>query len=214
MTVEAGDNIAAEIAAGCAVRGLTFTFATDDVTINGPVIGRKPTVGTLTSSPTALPQILASARDIDIYLGTTLGALGVTLFGSGNKLTDAIQGGFGIGDKLVPRWVHNTDYESYKDLVETRSDLTANYWTEHNAQSRAIYAALGDDSTQYLGIRITGPVIEGTIHYMFEIVAPVKVNAAEEGDQDGTWAYNYTFSPEPSDGTDFWIRVVNTITAL
>lgn len=212
LTVEAGDSIAAEIIAGVAAQGLTFDFAADDVTVNGPVIGRKPTVGTLTGSPTALPQILASSRDIDVYLHSALGALGVTLFA--NKLTDAISGSFGIGEKLVPRWVHNTDYESYKDLVETRSELTANYLTEHNAQSRAIYEDLGDNSTQYLGIRITGPIIEGAIPYLFEIVAPVKVSAAAEEDADGVWAYNYTFSPEPSDGTDFWIRVVNTMTAL
>lgn len=212
LTVEAGDNTAAEIIAGVAVQGLTFTFAEDDITINGPAIGRKPTVGTLTGSPAALPQILASARDIDVYLHTALGALGVTLFA--NKLTHAKSGSFGIGEKLVPNWVHNTSFESYVDLVETRSELTADYLTEHNAQSRAIYAGLGDNSTQYLGIRITGSIIEGAIPYIFEIVSPVKVAAAAEEDADGVWGYRYTFSPEPSDGTDFWIRVVNTMTAL
>lgn len=212
LTVEAGDSTAAEIIAGVAVQGLTFDFAADDVTINGPVIGRKPEVGTLTAAPTALPQILASARGIDVYLHSALGSLGATLFA--NKLTDAKSGSFSIGEKLVPNWVHNTSYESYKDLVETRSELTANYLTEHNAQSRAIYADLGDNSLQYLGIRITGPIIEGAIPYLFEIVAPVKVSAAAEEDADGVWAYNYTFSPEPTSGSDFWIRVVNTITAL
>lgn len=214
LTVEGGDSIAADISTNVAVQGLTFDFAADDVTISGPVIGRKPTVGTMTGSPTPLAQIIASARNIDVYLHTVLGALGVTLFQSGNKLTDAISGSFGIGEKLVPRWVHNTDFASFKDLVETRADLTANYLTEHNAQSRAMYAALGDNALQYLGIRITGPIIEAAIPYIFEIVAPVKVTAAEEEDADGVWAYNYTFAPEPTSGTDFWIRVVNTITAL
>ncbi len=214
LTVEAGDSIAAEISTNVAVTGLTFNFETDDVKINGNVIGRKPTVGTMTGSPTTLEQIIASARDIDVYMGPTLGALGVTLFQAGNKLTDAISGSFGIGDKLVPRWVHNTDFESFRDFVETRADLTLNYMTEHNAQSRTLYSTLGDNALVYLGIRITGPIIEGAIPYIFEIVSPAKVSGAEQSDADGVYAYNYTFMPEPTSGTDFWVRVVNKITAL
>jgi hypothetical protein len=92
LTVEQGDSIAAQIASFVAVTGLTFTFATDDVTISGPLIGQAPATGTMTGSPTSLAQIIASARGIDVYIGSTLGALGATLFGSGNKLTDAISG--------------------------------------------------------------------------------------------------------------------------
>jgi hypothetical protein len=216
LTVEKGDSLAATIIAHVAARGLTFNFDTDDVNVNGPLIGYAPATGSMTASPTAVPQTVASARDIDVYINDVLGANGATLFQSGNKLTDAISGNFSIGEKLVPRWVHNTDHASFKDLVETPSDLSMEYMSEHNAQSRAIFDDIADNPLQYVGVRITGPVIEGSIYYVFEVVAACHITAAGEEDADGVYAYNYTFVPQHDNTltSAFWIRVVNTRTAL
>jgi hypothetical protein len=216
LTIEEGDSVAAQKAAYVAATGLTFTFATDDVTINGPLIGQAPVTTTMTGSPTSVAQIVASARDIDVYIGSTLGALGVTLFGSGNKLTDAISGSFGIGEKFKPQWVHNTTYDSFKSLVETPSELTMSYMSEFNAQARGIFDLIATNPLQYVGIRITGPIIEGSIPYIFEIAAACRITGSTEEDADGVWAYNFEFSPEIDNTltSAFWIRVVNTMTAL
>jgi len=216
LTVEQGDSLAAQIATNVAATDLSFELAKDDIMVKGNVIGRAPITGTLTGSPTALPQQIGSARQIDVYIGNTLGALGVTLFGSGNKVTDAYSEAFGIGKKLNPRWVHNTDYTSFRDLVELPSKLTASVSTEHNAQSRSLFDEIPNNPLKYVGYRVTGPIIEGSIRYMFEIVMAAKITAAEEGDDDGVWGYKYNFNPQydATLGSAFWIRVVNTRTAL
>ncbi|MGE0294936.1 MAG: hypothetical protein AB7P97_21530, partial [Hyphomonadaceae bacterium] len=210
LTVEQGDSIAAQIAAYVACRGLNFEFAEDDVTVNGPIIGRAPTTGSMTGSPTSIAQIVASARDIDVYIHTALGSAGADLFQSGNKLTDAISGNFSIGEKLNPRWVHNTDFDSYKDLVETAAELTMSYRSEFNAQARAIFDLIASNPLRYVGIRITGPIIEGAIPYVFEIAAACNITGAEEEDADGVYAYKFDFTPryDATLTSAFWIRVV------
>jgi hypothetical protein len=51
---------------------------------------------------------------------------------------------------------------------------------------------------------------------MFELVAACKITAVPEQDDDGVYAYDFQFSPEIDNtlGSAFWIRVVNTRTAL
>jgi len=216
LTVEQGDSLAAQVATNVAAVSLGFEFASDDIMVKGDVIGRKLATGTLTGSPTDLPQQIGSARKIDVYMSDTLGALGVTLFGSGNKITDAYKESFNIGKKLSPRWVHNTDYDSFKDFVELPVELGLNFATEHNAQSRSLFDEVVNSPKKYIGIRVQGPIIEGSIRYMFEIAAATKVSGLSDEDQDGTFGYNYETSPEHDAtlGSAFWIRVVNTRTAL
>jgi hypothetical protein len=163
--------------------------------------------------------ILGTDLVITAPLSTTNTGLPVTnttVFASGNKVTDAISETFGIGKKLSPRWVHNTDYDSFKDLVELPTELTMSVMSEFNAQWRTQFDSIATNPVQYVGIRITGPVIEGSINYLFEIVAAAKITGASEEDADGVYAYNFDFAPEYNDalGTAFMVRVINTVTSL
>jgi hypothetical protein len=217
LTVEKGDSVAALQITNVMATDLNFNLANNDLTIGGTAIGRESVSGTLTGSPATIGSalVIASAREVDVFISDALGALNATLYAS--KLTDAIHESFGIGKKQSPRFVHNTTYPSFKDVIELAPDLSATFATEHNAQSRALYDTITNNPTKFLGFRATGPIIEGAIPYLFEIVFACKITGAEEADEDGVYAYNYTAVPiyDSSLGTaGFTIRVVNTVTAL
>lgn len=217
LTVERGDSVAAQQITNVAATDLSFNFAKNELTIGGNAVGRSATDTTLTGSPTPLAtnQVIGGVDGVDVFIADALGALNATLYAS--KLTDAIHETFGIAKKQGPRFVHNTTYPSFKDLVEMAPDLTASFATEHNAQSRALYAAIQSNPTKFLGKRVTGPIIEGAIPYLFEIIYACSITGAEEADEDGVYAYNYTAVPRYDStlgGASFQIRVVNTLTAL
>lgn len=216
LTVEKGDSTAATVSSNVAVTDLKFEFAADDVTLSGNAIGRSPATGTLTGSPTDVPNTIISAREMDVYIGDTLGAEGATLIQPGNKVTDAYREMFEVGKKFNPRWVHNTSFSSFKDLVEIAPELNADFSTEHNAQSRTLYGEINNNPLKYLAFVATGPIIEGAIPYSLQVVMAAKIVGAEEEDADGVYGYKYTVAPQydATLGSAFWIAVVNTRTAL
>lgn len=214
FTIEDGDEDAAEIIPNVAARSLDLNFGEDDVQVSGNVIGRFPTAGTLTANPTELPQLAAGANQIDVYM-TGAGDL-ANLFTSGNKVTDAITEQFTMGDKVDPRFVHNTAYQSFKDLIEKAPDLKFSFMTEHNAFSRALFRAYQTDPFRYVGVRVTGPIIEGAIAYLFELTVATDTYPDKRSDSGGVYGYGYENMPKYDSalGSAFQIRVVNTRTAL
>lgn len=217
LTVEKGDSVAAQQIANVMATDLSFDFANNDLTVGGTAIGREGVSTTLTASPTAVSsdQVIGSARGVDVFIADSLGVNNATLYAT--KLTDAIHESFGIGKKQGPRFVHNTTYPSFKDVIEMAPDMSASFATEHNAQSRALYDAISSNPVKFLGFRCTGPVIEASISYLFEIVFACNITGAEEADEDGVYAYNYTAAPryDPSLGNAaFQVRVINKVTAL
>lgn len=217
LTVEKGDSAAATQITNVALTDLSFNLANNDLTLGGNAIGRAAVTGTLTASPGSIGsgQVVGSARGVDVFIADALGVSNATLYAS--KLTDAIHESFGIGKKQGMRFVHNTTYPSFKDIIELAPDLTASFATEHNAQSRALFDSIVNNPTKFLGFRCTGPIIETTIAYLFEIIFACKITAAEDADEDGVYAYTYTAAPvydSSLGGAGFTVRVVNTVTAL
>jgi hypothetical protein len=217
LTVEKGDSTAVSQITNVAATDINFNLANNDLTVGGTAIGRAPISGSLTGSPTPVgaTQVIGSARQVDVFIADALGSSNATLYAS--KLTDAIHESFGIAKKQGPRFVHNTTYPSFKDIIEMAPDLTANFTTEHNAQSRALYDSIINNPTKFLGFRVTGPIIETTIAYLFEIIFACNIRGAAEADEDGVYAYSYDATPiyDSTLGTaGFTVRVINTVTAL
>jgi hypothetical protein len=216
LTIERGDDTAVEIVAGVVARGINLNYGADEITISGDMIGKQPTSGTFTGSPTQVGTAgtVAGPDDIDVFISTSLGALNATLYAS--KLTDAMAEGFSITGKVGPRYVHNTTYTSYKDLVELAPELSGTFASEHNAQSRALYDSITANPLQFIGVRTTGPIIEGSIHYLSELIYACNITAAKKTDTDGVWGMEYTAVPryDSTLGSAFTFRLVNTLTAL
>jgi hypothetical protein len=212
LTVQEGDSTAATQAAGTFLKDWGFSAADGGVDITGTLNGRYPTAVSLTGSPTSVAQLPVSPREIDIYIDPTFGAIGTT------KVTDGLNLSYGITDKQAMKFVLNTTFSSYSESIEVVPTQTWSFITEHNAQSRAIFALISTgNAVQYMRMKATGPLIEAAINYKFQIDVPVKIKATVQEDNDGVWGYRYDCMPkyDSAFGNKLWeIQVINTITAL
>jgi hypothetical protein len=213
LTVQEGDTTAATQAAGVFLANFGFSAADGGLNLTAQLMGRYPTAVALTGSPTSISQLTASPREVDLYIDPTFGALGTT------KVTDALNVDYGITDKQGMKWVLNTSFASYSESIETRPTQTYTFITEHNAQSRALFAGISTGNPlQYMRMKSTGPIIEAAIAYLFQFDIPVKIKASEQVDADGqVWGYKYDLTPryDATFGNKLWeIQVINTISAL
>lgn len=209
-TIEIGDADAAEQMAYSVVTALSLEFTVDDSAMDGTMIGRKPTTTTLTASPTSVAQLPISAREVDVFMDSSFAGIG------GTKLTDPFVARLNIGTKFNPRWVLNTDYQSFKDMVEVPVDLSFVFEIEHGTQSRTLFDDIDDNPTKYMRIKATGPIIEGAIPYSITIDAAVNVTDVSQADRDGDWTRTYTANPihDSGLGRPYQIIVDNVITTL
>lgn len=214
LTIQEGDPTAAVQMAYSAVVEFGISVTEDASDISGTVVGYAPSNVTLTASPTAIAQLPIGPREIDVYIDSTFAAIGTT------KISDALAFDFSVGSLRVKKHVLNTTYQSFKDLTDSPVDLAAGFLTEHNLQSRNIYAGVTTASNpiQYVRLKATGPIIEGSIPYSVQLdVAARIINMNQDDGNQNVWGYRYSLIPE-YDATFgnklFDLQVVNTITAL
>ncbi len=212
FTCERGDAEAAGIMAGAAFTDLEIDFAEKDLSVKGGMIGQSPVTGALTANPTLIGRKEAGANEVDVFISTSL----ATLFNAGNKVTDAMKENLKIGKNKGPKFVHNTDHKSYKDLITLPTDLSFELMQEHNAQSRALYDAIKTDNFRYVGVRCTGPQIEAGHNFLIETTIALHFYPDTDEDLDGVWAYKYMGVPveDAALGSAYQIRVVNNLQSL
>lgn len=179
--------------------------------MSGDFFGREETNTTLTASPTVLEEHPVNINQVDVFLDDTFAGIGTT------KLTDPLMVDFSIADKFLPKEVLNTAFQSFKETAEQAFEVTAEVICENNAQTQAIFADMKSDSApQFLRIQCTGPIISGAVTYLIQIDMAVNMFAVAEQDQDGIWAYKFTFEGVHSSsmGRTFSVKVVNINTGL
>lgn len=212
FTIEEGDSQAADVMSNVAATDMEIDFGEPEVKLKGSIIGRTPVGGSLTSNPTTLPKALVTARHLDVYVSTSL----ATLFQAGNKITDALKESFKIGKKMKERFVHNTDYQSFKEIIELRPEVEFIFSTEHNAQSRALYTACVQSAFRYVGLRATGPLIETGQNYIIELSMATKIVPEKREDIEGVYVYGYKCKPiyDSTLGTSHKWRIVTDVASL
>jgi len=212
LTVQEGDPTAATQAAGVFLKDWGFVASNDGLDITGTLNGRYPTAVSLTASTSSIAKLAAGPREVDIYIDPTFGAIGTTKVTDGQNLT------YGLTDKQAMKFVLNTSFSSYSESIEVVPAQTWSFITEHNAQSRAIFAGIASgNAVQYMRMKSTGPIIEAAIPYSFRFDVPIKIKATEQTDSDGVWGYRYDCTPkyDSAFGNKLWeIQVVNTIATL
>ena len=213
LTIQEGDTTAATQSAYNFLSDFGFTADDNGADVTGTLAGYAPTVVTLTAAPTTVAQLPIGPREIDVYIDSTFGTIGTT------KISDALSFNFGLGAKQVKKRVLNTSYPSFKEPVEGVPTLAAGFRTEHNLQSRNIFAGVtaASNPTKYIRFTATGPIIEAAIAYSFQFDMAAQIIDMNQGDSDGIWDYEYMLSPiyDAAFGNKlFDIEVVNAITAL
>lgn len=213
LTIQEGDATAATQMAFGTLIDFGLTANDDGADVTGTFVGYAPTVTTLTATPTAIAQLPIGPREIDVYIDPTFGGIGTT------KISDALSFNMNIGNKQVKKRVLNTTYQSFKDLVEGVPTLSAGFVTEHNLQSRNIYAGVtaASNPVHYIRLKATGPIIEAAIPYSFQLDIAAQIIDMDTEDVSEIWGHSYSLNPvyDTSFGNKlFDIEVVNTIATL
>jgi len=212
LTIQEGDSTAAVQMAGSILTDFNINISLDDASVGGTLLGKSPSNTTLTASPAIVSQLSSTPRQVDLFMDTTFGGLGAT------KVTDCLSINAAFNNKQVAKWVLNTAETSFKETIEAVPDLSFDFETEHNAQSRALYASITTTSnpTQYLRLKSTGPIIEAALPYYFQLDVAAKVNATEQTENNEVWGYKYSCTPIADAGLALAWKIViqNTLAAL
>src|SRR6185295_5992439 len=119
----------------------------------------------------------------------------------------------------VKKRVLNTTYQSFKESIESVPALQAGFVTEHNLQSRNLFASVTPSSNpvQYVRLKSTGAIIEGAIPYSLQLDVAAQVIDMNQQEVESVWGYEYALNPvyDSAFGNKLCdIEVVNTITAV
>lgn len=190
-TVQRGSSVGAEqwtfgLFAGF---GMTFDRRTADIT--GAMLGQAITTGaTMTASPTAIPLIPISPKEISIYADTTSAGLGTT------KLTRVLRGNFAFGqNKYNPLWVVDQAQASFVSVVEDTPAATFNILVEADTTGTGFLANVRAGDTRFVRIVALGPLIAGASNYKLTIDMAAKFATPREfTNQDGVYAIEYPWT--------------------
>ncbi|MDQ3906843.1 MAG: hypothetical protein M3268_00705 [Acidobacteriota bacterium] len=211
-TVELGDSAAAQQYVDVQFRSFQLAVSKRQGSrMSGNVFSQFPNEGvTLTSGPTAVAQRPVGAKQWDVYLDPTFGAIGTT------KIASAYAFGFAVGDKFNPFWALNSSYPNIKDSVEIAHDINGSISTEHNSQSRSLFSGIPANAVQYLRFEALGLTLQTgvTEHITIDLAVQFGNPAAE--DVDGVFGMTYNFDSvyDANLGGNWRATVVNAISAV
>jgi hypothetical protein len=191
----------------------SVSVSEDSSEVAGTIVGYAPSNVTLTGSPTSIATLPSGPREVDIYIDPTFGAIGTT------KVSAALSWNFAIASLREKMHVLNTTFQAFHSLTDTAVDLSANFRTEHNLQSRNIFAGVTATSNpiQYIRFKSTGAIIEGALPYYIQLDLAARIIDMNQDSNTAVWGYQYMLIPE-YDSTFgnklFNLVIQNTITAL
>lgn len=134
FTVEQGSALRAHKAAGYRVVDFELTWDRDKVEVKGLMVGKALTDGiTLTSSPTAIPQVPITGNDIEVWADDTSAGLGTT------KLERTQKGSLKLANRFGPLWVVDRAQTSFVAQTERPIDAKAMLWAQANAEGMGFY---------------------------------------------------------------------------
>jgi hypothetical protein len=213
LTVQEGDATAAVQMAYGAMTDFSVRVSEESSEVTGTLVGYAPTNVTLTGSPTSIATLPSGPREVDVYIDPTFGALGTTKVGS------ALSFDFTIGRLREKMHVLNTTYQSFQSLTDTAVELGAKFTTEHNAQSRTLFAGVTGSSNpiQYVRFKSTGAIIEAALSYYIQLDVAARIVDMNQQSNTAVWGYEYVLIPEYDSAFGnklFNLVIQNNITTL
>lgn len=198
FTVEQGSGVAAERTSGVVITGLGIDYSRDELSLSGDVLARAFETGiTITAAPDEIPLVPMLPKEVDVYLDTTVGALGTT------KLLRALSASWNISDRFGALWPLNSALASYAATFETEPSSEINLTLEADAVGMGLYAVLRAGSTRFLRIESTGQEIEAGYPYQLRFDGAVKVTDVPDfSDEDGIYAVGWQFGLFSGFGAD------------
>lgn len=190
-TVERGSSVGAEKFTFGLFAGFGMTFNRQTADLTGALIGQAMTTGiTMTATPTAIPLIPISPKDISVYADTASAGLGTT------KLTRVLNGNFAFGqNKYNPLWVVDQAQTSFVSVVENTPAATFSVLLEADSTGMGFLANVRAGDTRFVRIQGTGPLISGATNYKLQIDMAAKFGTPREfTDTNGVYAIEYPWN--------------------
>lgn len=211
LTIEEGDDEAAEMYQDVTLQSLDLGFTRDDVNCSGNFFAKPKddVFSALSEDAAQLASRPMSGNEVDVYMDSTFAGIGTT------KLTDVFEARFAMGNKRDPKWVLNSANKSWKESKEIIPDGTLMISTEHNSQSRALRAAL--EAAKFFRVQSIGPLITGSTYYRFRLDFCGKIlNPDRQPDLDGIYGFNYEFGSflENTMGRGYSFEIINQLEEL
>lgn len=221
-TGELGDIDAADRYPFLQLTSLALQLGQDESKMSSNFFANQPTRNVALTAA-GVQRVLA--RDVDrshvnVYLTSNFAQHGQ----AAALLTDADAESFNIGEKFKPRWVHNrATSRGFKSRSEIATEATFGVTSEYSAQARGWSTNLDHDDLMYFMLDIQGEQIG--LNGATPVYEQIKIEACgkfdepkDQGDQDGSWAYEYPFCaldhPDNQLGVPYKITIVNKLSAL
>lgn len=213
FTIENGSSVRARKAAGARVTELSLKGDRDKLDLTGGGLARAFTDGiTLTSTPTAVPQIPILPSDVSIYLDGVHTDLGTT------KLTREFGWEWNIASRFGAFWPVDAALASFGGLVELPVGGTVKLTVMGDSNGMGFLGHARTGVTKFLRIEAVSDALAGTAKpYKLTLDQAVQVaDVGELKDEDGIYAYEVTLDMvhDATYGRALQTAVTNTRTAL
>lgn len=150
---------------------------------NGKLLGQSITDSvTMTSTPTAIPNIPVAGSQINFYLADTMAGLA-----GASALDRAFRVEYEMPDRFKPFWPVKSAYTSFAGHGEERPDATVKVVMEADAAGMGLLTNMRAGSTKYLRAAATGADITTGKPYLLQLDLAFKLEKAPDAfkDEDG-----------------------------
>jgi hypothetical protein len=213
VTVEqGGPNFAERFSYGICTE-LSLELDRDEFNLGGTMMGRRLETGVnLTPGATALDLVPILPSDFNVYLADTRADLDTA-----QPLERALGLELNCEDRFGPVWAINRAYKSYAAHVETEPDLTLDLTLAADNVGLGFLNVMRAGGTKFVRLESIGPIIEGTIPYLFQVDMATQVEEPDDfDDEDGVYAIGWTLGSKADAvwGKAIEVTVVNALAAL
>lgn len=212
FTVEQGSSVRAHRFPYGIVQELGISGSRESVELSGSMLGRRLEDGiTLTAGPTTVPLQPVVPTQVDVFMDSTSGGIGVT------KLGRLLSWDWNIGGRYGPVWIVDSNQPGFVAHVETEPEVTLGLTHVADAQAMGLLTAVRAGETRFLRLRAIGPLIGGATAYSFTIDMAGKISdIGDFSDEDGVYAIEWTFRAvhDSTWGKALTVEVINTLAAL
>lgn len=215
-TIQQGDSTHAHSFAYGLFTAFGFKGDRKSFTVSGTTIGLPISDGiTLTASPTTVALAPMVAKQFNLYIDSTSGALGTTQF------PKALQIDYSMGGVYQPFWPLNRSNVGFASHVDLAPTATIKIMLEADTQGMSLLANMQAGSTQYVRVNAIGSQIAsdgpGAVYNMYQHDFAVKIGKPSTyQDKDGIFAIEWLgqIVEDASWGKSQLVTVTNLITAL
>jgi len=187
-TIEQGSAVRAHEVPYGLITSLTMKWDDAGAEVSGDFIGKAMTDAiTLTGGTTEVALIPVTRIHTLIKLADTAAGLA-----GASALTRPISAEWSLGNRFAPIWALNQS-SSWPVHVEAEPDLSVKLMLQADATGMGLLTTMRADSTKFMRIEATGPLISGADYYKLTVDTAFRVtDVTPLHDEDGIFAIEWT----------------------